>query len=149
MNMKYKILLCVGLLLLAFASGRYSVNPPDATTKIDQKIDTQVQDDKDTKTHTVTVIVKEPTGETKTTTTTDTSVIDKEVERQVSDTQIQQEIKSVTKRTINVSVLGGFDKRTNLPTYGAAISREILGPITIGVWGLNNGSFGANIGLDF
>lgn len=52
---------------------------------------------------------------------------------------------------INVSGLVGNDlsKRGVLPIYGVSINKEIIGPITIGAFGLTSGVIGLSVGLNF
>jgi hypothetical protein len=51
----------------------------------------------------------------------------------------------------HIAGLGGLDIHSSLvtPVYGAAVSRDILGPISVGAFGLTNGVGGVSIGISF
>lgn len=65
-------------------------------------------------------------------------------------TKTKQETKSIKGKTTNISVLGGvtLSARPEL-VYGVSISKQAIGPTTIGLFGLTNGILGASIGLNF
>ncbi len=89
----------------------------------------------------VTHTVKEPNGAVDTTiTTTDhTSQI---------DTKTNTVVQAAPKW--NVSGLVANDFRSVLkPVYGASVSKEVLGPITIGLWGLSSATVGVSVGVNF
>lgn len=48
---------------------------------------------------------------------------------------------------VNLSALVGTDLYK--PVYGGHISKELLGPISVGAWGLTNATFGVSIGVNF
>lgn len=52
---------------------------------------------------------------------------------------------------VSLSALGGI--KLNNPSegvvYGASVSKPVIGPISIGVWGLSNSTAGASVGLSF
>jgi hypothetical protein len=54
---------------------------------------------------------------------------------------------NVGRSKLSLSALAGTDLRS--PVYGAHVSKEILGPVSVGIFGLTNGTFGASIGLNF
>lgn len=156
---KHKIA-AVGVgLATAFAAGRYTL-----PTKIKTEIKTvtvekivykkAIESQKNTHKKTMVVEIIKPTGEKQTTTvTTDESVSDKKtVADKTTDTIQKQDAKqevtgSVSKVTI--SALGGVNIETGLPTYGASITKPILGPVTVGIFGLSNGTAGASVGITF
>lgn len=43
----------------------------------------------------------------------------------------------------------GFDFRTHAPAYGGMVERRIAGPLSLGVFGLSNGTAGASLTLEF
>lgn len=50
----------------------------------------------------------------------------------------------------HVGALVGMDVHKGLiPIYGASLDRRILGPVTVGGFGLTNGTIGVSIGLSF
>jgi hypothetical protein len=46
----------------------------------------------------------------------------------------------------SVSFLAGLTLRVE-PVYGAAVTYRVLGPITVGAWGLSSGVLGASLGV--
>ena len=48
-----------------------------------------------------------------------------------------------------VSVLLGGASTVPHLNYGLSVQRDVLGPFTIGIWGLTNSNFGASVGLRF
>jgi hypothetical protein len=122
-------------LALMFALGRYSVPDNQVTTT----------DDKTAQNHTITTIItlKKANGETSTTETIDSKTKTKEEDRIV-----QME---AAKSKINVSALASVNvtKGDMTPLYGISVSKEILGPVRVGVFGLTNGIVGVSVGLDF
>jgi len=92
---------------------------------------------------TVTHTIKEASGVVDTTvTTTDNS------------TQVKTDTNTaiVTKSpTLNISglVANDFSRGILQPVYGASVSKQVMGPVTAGVFGLSNGIIGLSIGLNF
>lgn len=98
-----------------------------------------VKTDIQTVTHTVT----QPGGVIETTTTT----IDR-----TQRTETSKNSTVVAKRsTINVSALVANDFSTGSlkPLYGVSVSKEVIGQITVGAFGLTNGTLGLSLGLNF
>lgn len=149
MQTKNKVIIGVVSLLVAFALGRYSNHSSTVVTHTDTQTDTKKEADKDTQTHSVTVITKEPNGEEKTTTTTDTTTKSKTDTQTDSDTKTTQTVTPQKTGTLNLSLLGGYDMVKAMPVYGASVTKNLIGPITIGVFGLSNGTVGASVGLSF
>lgn len=56
---------------------------------------------------------------------------------------------STTRRKTNVSALVAVDSLKLTPTYGIGVTHELIGPITIGAFGLTNGVVGLSIGISF
>ncbi len=130
--MIYKILLSSVVMATVFAFGRYSVKPTIQVQTVTKEVQTQ---------HETIVTVKSPDGTTKTIETVDTNTKTNEV--------IQQTAIKTSK--INVSVLVGndFSKSGIIPLYGISVNKELIGPITVGVFGLTNSTIGLSIGLNF
>jgi len=131
-----------GLLLLlgAYALGRY-VAPTKTITK------TVTVEVEKTKTHEDKVIVEriEKDG-TKTTTTH--VVTNTETDKKANTKQ--EQIVENKKSSLLVSALGGVDiTKPNGLIFGAHVSRQTLGPVHIGLFGLTNGTIGASVGLQF
>jgi hypothetical protein len=144
MTFKYKVGIAISALLLSFCLGRYSSNHSDIGRSVQTRSDTVVQDHENV--HKVEVITKKPDGDVVETVTTDS--IDNKQLTQTVDTK-----KTVDKTSkINISVLAGTDitKGINLtPVYGFQASKEFIGPVTVGVFGLTSGVVGVSIGIDF
>lgn len=144
MNLKTKIILGLVALTIAFAIGRYTKRQ-DVIINKETEIEKNKEKEKDK--HKVTVIVKTPDGKETTTITEDTTTREKETQKTVD--KLYQEIKS-RHNLINVSALVGNDGFKSLtPVYGISVSKEILGPITVGAWGMTNSSVGLSVGLNF
>ncbi len=132
------------MVVAAFAVGRYTVSfteKKEETTIIDKNVD------KDKHRETTKVETRHPDGSVDTVTKT------------VEDTKTDTVVKSVTDKTdtkesggskLNLSALYGtaYDFKTP-PVYGLSASKEVLGPITAGAWGLSSGVFGLSVGLSF
>lgn len=145
---KNKVIIAVVVVMTTFALGRYSVNQTPAVRNIaDSKTNKDINKDKDT--HTITTITKKPDG-------TITETIDKTTETKSQEkdqivSHVDQTITPPKQSKLNISVLGAsdFSRGLLIPTYGLSVSKEVLGPVTIGAFGLMNGVVGISIGLDF
>ena len=139
------------LIVTAFAFGRYS-NTTKPSTSVTQTNNLTDNKDENKQTHTVTTTVteKEPTGATKITETQDTIVSD-EIQDEKHDQETDKTVitqPQAKKLNISALVSPGFESGIRM-AYGASINKEVLGPITIGAFGLTNGVVGLSIGLDF
>jgi hypothetical protein len=145
------------------AIGRYTV-PKKVTiqtqTVATDKVNTKTDDKTNVKKHKdeVIVTVKKPDGTVETTTkiSEDTNT-GKDI---AATTSVDTTDKSDTKKEtisqsghLNLSFMVGANpfNFTGSPgvIYGGHVTRDILGPINIGIWGLSNGSCGASVGLTF
>lgn len=149
MSNKTKLGIFVASILVSFACGRYTVQAPEVKTTETVQQDVKKDVDKDTNTHQVEVKVQKPDGTVQTTITTDTSTTAKVDTNVTTNTQIKQDVIPPKTNTLNVSVLAGLDFARQTPVYGASVSKQLLGPITIGAFGLTNGIIGGSIGLNF
>lgn len=125
-----RILIIVAV--IAYALGRY-VSPaaPKVETASVKSIDTEI-----TKT-----ITKAPNGKIRSVTVT-----------KISDNESQiKKIAPTTSKPIKpmVSLLGGYDLTSHKNVYGLSITKPLIGPVQVGVWGLSNGSLGISIGAEF
>jgi hypothetical protein len=146
-----KIRLAILVLVTSAASfgfGRWSVKTTSTTkTSVAQS---HVTDDKNAHTRVTVTDVKAKDG-----TETKTIVADRvsddviTTNSAVATTQIAA-VKGKTSN-INISLLGANDlsKGALIPTYGLSVTREVLGPVTVGAFGLMNGTVGVSVGLDF
>jgi len=136
-----KVLAVILLVVAAFATGRYTVKPIEVV-----KHETEETTKKEeTDTHTEIVETKQPDGSTKKVTTIDRS------SRTDYATKKETETKTTNKvQKTNISALVSVNiKERNALIYGISVTREILGPVTVGVFGLTNGTVGASIGINF
>ncbi len=148
MDLKYKVIAVTVVAVGSFAAGRWMA-PTKVETKVVEveKIVTvkEEQKRKDKKT----VITKKPDGETTTVITeiTDTNTSNKTVDLSLKSEQTKKEM-STSK--VTVSALAGFSL-TN-PSgllYGVSISKPVLGPLTLGVFGFQDKRVGFSIGFTF
>lgn len=92
------------------------------------------------------MITEDPGGK-KTTTITENTTTDT---KKVTDTQKDIVVTAPKSSIINISALAGLDTgRGFVPTYGISASKELIGPITVGAFGLTNGTIGVSVGLNF
>lgn len=158
MQTKTKIIIFITALLISFAAG-YALTPTKTVIKtqiveVEKKsTDNSTDVGKDVKKTTTTKEVTKPDGTKETTTTvTEETKTDKKTDQSETDTDSKtetssKEIERLSSRT-NLSLLTGADIHNALsPIYGASVSKQILGPISLGVFGLQNGIFGVSIGL--
>jgi hypothetical protein len=150
MSLKTQAIAALILVLTSFAVGRYSVQqPPAIKTQEVTKVQETENQAKDTHTQTKTVVDKLPTGEVKTTTVTDTTVLTKTKETDNTVQTLQQTVVPTSRPKLNVSALLAYDYHSGGVAYGLSVQKEVLGPIAAGLYGLNNGTIGVSIGLDF
>lgn len=111
---------------LAFLFGRHTA-----------KFNTVKQEVKEVVTYRTIIKTKKPGGETRT----------------VVTEEINSRTKTVTKPgpKVNVSALAGVDTTSSIlkPVYGISVSKEFIGPITVGAYGLTNGTVGLSLGVNF
>lgn len=119
-----KTALYIALALLVGAACGYYLMPTKTVTQVVEK-----------KVNRVITIVKRPDG------TVEKVIKDNSVITTDTETKVKERSK------LAISALAGTD--LSKPIYGAAVSKEVLGPITIGIFGLSNASFGASVGLNF
>jgi hypothetical protein len=138
------------LILAAFAVGKYSNSGPEYSEVIKYVDREVVVKDKEVKTVVTEVQVKEPDGkETKTTITeTESKTITTKEKSELSQSQV-----TITPTYVDqyyVQVMAGVSKdNLVVPFYGASVSRKILGPFTLGVFGLTNMTGGVSLGVSF
>ncbi len=117
----------IASLAIAYIAGHKSIS--------NNKTDTTETDH----TKTTIITIKEPNGTTKTTTTID----DKKNKDTISIIPIK------TQKT-NISAIIAEDfKHKDIPLYGISFTREFIGPVTLGAFGLTNGTIGLSVGVSF
>lgn len=161
LNTKQKIGIIAGYSLVLMASTYYfSPTKVKTETKMVEVIKTVEVEKKDTaKDRKRKIVVKEKKGadgsiEKTTVLTDDTSSVSKtDIAKDTTDFKSSESSKTVERATdkVTISALAGINpfSGAQTPVYGASITKPILGPITVGAWGLNNGTVGVSIGLSF
>ena len=155
-DIKFEIIIGCVLILLAFAFGRFTAPEKVVTetkiVEVEKKTEDKKTDKQKHKKITRTTVIK-PDG-----TQIITEVITDDVESKTETTKTEESSKSsgtlkeVTKdkQKITVAALGGINySGAPVPVYGGIISKPILGPIAVGVWGLTDKTFGASLGVSF
>lgn len=162
MDLKYKVGITVVVVAVVFAAGRYSapekIKIETKIVEVEKKVeDTDQKKIKDTHKKTTTIVVKKADGtETTTSVTTDDSVVKDDKTTKITDdiSKTSDIVKEESKSTshLNLALLGGtnvLNPSSSGIIYGASASRNLVGPITVGLWGLNSGIGGMSIGLEF
>lgn len=141
---KIKIACVIVIVVVAFAAGRYSVS--NISTKAETHTAAVATDNKET--HKVEIITKQPTGVVTDTITTDIEDLKQTTKHSdATQTTVQNKVSK-----INVSALVGTDLSKGLgltPLYGVSVSKDFIGPVSIGAFGLTNGVIGVSVGIDF
>lgn len=165
METKYKVILTIVAVATVFAIGRYTapekIRIEKQIIEVEKKTENKNTDknqDKHTKTIIVEVTKPDGTKETTTTITDDTKTDTKTNVTRTDDTNkseidIKEVIRNHSVVTIN-ALTGTSFSISPTPTmgpaiFGAHITKSILGPITVGGWGLSNGTGGVSVGLTF
>lgn len=152
-------LVVIILTLTSFATGRWTapVHIEIKTVEVEKKSETQATDvDKDARVETTVTEETKPDG-TKTVITQ--KVVENNVNKETEVTKTDENVKnssqiteSGSKSKVTISALAGFKPSdlTSGPSYGMSVTRPILGPITLGLFGLTNpGVYGVSVGLTF
>lgn len=138
------------LMLLSFGCGRYSITGSSKTVET-KAGDKKTSDDTQKNEHKVTREVTKPDGTKVVTVVDDTNVVKHDTADISSSSSLTKETTRGGK-TLTVSALAGTKVSFSsplTPVYGGMISKEILGPISVGAWGLSNGVCGVSVGLGF
>lgn len=157
MENRTKILVATAVILASYAFGRFST--PDHV-KIETKIvevekkttDTELNKDKHKETTTVEITKPDGTKE-KTTKTVEDTKTDKTTKSTEETDRTEESSKEVSRGSkVTLAALGGVSLNltgTSPILYGGILTKPVLGPITIGVWGLSNATTGLAVGLTF
>lgn len=138
---KKNVIIVLVLMTTAFSVGRFltpaKIEIQKETVEVVKK---EVQEKK------VIVEIIKPDGTKTTTTTVDTNT-------QVTKDKTTDESKVVTAQTskLNVNAMAGLDITNPAKgfVFGAHISKQILGPISLGAFGMTNKVVGMTVGLSF
>lgn len=162
MQTKYKVLIIVIVGATGVAVGRYTV-PVKIKTEIKtvEVIKTvTVQDtsaDKKVHKETTTTTTTKPDGSKESKTTVvedsdfkkDTTIVKNEDDAKFSDSKTEI---TKTGSRLNISALAGAPVSLHGLgnfTYGLHISRDLIGPVSVGLFGMSDGVAGISIGLTF
>lgn len=147
MSLKNELIINTVFVIAAFACGRYSVpKQPKVEQRVIQLTDETEHVNKDV--HSVKVVKRATDGSTTVTVTTD--VVDHDTVTRDQQLNAQTIVTPPKTSKLNVSALVSTDFTRGLaPAYGVSVSKEVLGPVTIGAFGFTSGVFGLSIGLDF
>ena len=160
MTLKVKVIIGVIAVVTAYAFGRWSapekIVEVTKTVEVERKDSTvQKESDRNRRKETTKTEVTRPDGTVeKTENTVETTDTHSETDkRNTTDTTKNTEtLKEVTVGSAKVTIgaLGAARFSGSSPvTYGLFVSRPILGPITVGVFGLADGTIGGMLGLTF
>jgi carbohydrate-binding DOMON domain-containing protein len=152
MNKNY-IIATIVLVVAAYFGGRLTgpervkIEKQIVTVEVEKtKVDQVKDQDK------VTTITKNKDGTTTTVTETKTHT-DTKKSSETDTTQTEHDTKDIVNRSslTTISLLGGINATRPQDgfVYGLQVTKPILGPIVIGVWGLTDKTIGANVGLQF
>ncbi len=157
MRLRYKAAIIGGALLTSFAFGRYSapVKIKTETKEVDTKHEVEDKTANQNK-HKETVITEtvkpDGTKEKVTKTIEDTHKQTDSTDTTQTDSS-KTETKEVTKegRKVILSALGGVGVSSGhwAPVYGLSAQSTLVGPITVGAFGLTTGVVGCSLGLMF
>lgn len=140
----------LGLYILAvvtaFALGRSSVHQPEVKSSQQDTKKEVTDENKDTVKKTT--IVKNKDGSE--TTVIDEHTTDKSHDAMTDNSKSSSAVIPQKVGMLNVSALVSIDTQNRWThSYGASVSKQVLGPISVGLFGLTNGTVGASIGLSF
>jgi len=156
MSSKIKVLIAGFVVLTAFAVGRYTVpeviKTVTKTVEVEKKTEDKKTDSQDHKKVTIVDTVKPDGTKTRITTITDdrdTKTVDNSTD---NTTKSETQSKEVSRgsQPLTVSLLASENiSAPGVPVYGLAITRPVLGPITLGAFAFTNSTVGLSIGLTF
>lgn len=155
--MKKKIALAIIALITAYAFGRYSapekIKIETKIVEVEKKTEKRDVDKQNHKKTTTVTEIKPDGSKTITTVITDEGVT-KTKDRSITDsTRLSQETKEITNSSSKVTISGlaglnPFRMESGID-LGASVSRPILGPLTVGIFGFKSGMCGVSAGLTF
>lgn len=145
--MNYKYYTAAGLIVLAFAGGRY-LTPTKIETKTVEVEHKETEAEREKHKDTTTVTTEKPDG----TRVTETHTVEDTNARRSTDSTTDKQsdtVKTYAGVRTSITALAGLGSLSGPPIYGGAVSRSILGPVNAGAWALTNGTVGVSLGLEF
>jgi len=138
----------VGAVLLAFAAGRY-LTPTKIEIKTVEVEKKKTDVERDKRKETTTTVTENPDG-TKTTVTKTVEDTNTRKSTTTDKTVEGETTKTYRGAKTSVMVLGATRADDLLSrSYGMAVSRQVLGPISVGGFFLTNSTVGVSLGLEF
>ncbi len=137
---KIQEIVVVVFMILAFLLG-YGFRNAQVTSTTTQTAETETGHVVET-----TTTSKQPNGDVKVVRTVDSTTKTK-----INEKNETKAVKS-NGSGVTVSALGGYDfskPKALTPLYGVSVTKQVLGPITIGAFGLTNGVLGLSLGYSF
>ncbi len=134
-------------LAASFALGIYVT--PDKVRVETKVVEVVKQVEVEREKHKETTVTERPDGSKETKTVEDTKTQKNTEETKDSNTAVK-ESETHPSNKISISALGGFQTYNAFyPVYGLSISRPLIGPVVIGLWGITPGVVGVSLGLQF
>ncbi len=127
--------------IAGFFIGRESVPPEIKTIEVIRTVEVEVEKHRETNE----TVVKHPDGSETTTRRTTEDTSKHKTDKKEESTQTVS-----TSRPYHVSALAGVSVQDlKSPVYGIHVSKDFIGPVNLGAWGLTDGSVGVSIGVSF
>ncbi len=140
-DLKLHLAILAIIAVMCFAWGRYSVTP----TKISANVITTTDVVKDVVTDRVTTTTETPGGPKSTTVT---EHITSETNKTHNKTSVVTSDSS--RPTLNISLLAATNiNEAFKPLYGVSVSKQVVGPVTAGLFVLSGGTIGVSVGINF
>src|SRR5689334_20262072 len=145
MTIKTKVIISISVIILAFATGRFSVPTSTKETKVEllaEKVNLVKKTKK--KKHTVIVETTKPNGEKEKRTEityNSSNNVQKDSDKK-SEISTTKQVTRASEVTVSVLLGGSFSNLT--PVYGLSVTKPVLGPVTVGIWGLQSGILGGS-----
>jgi F420-0:gamma-glutamyl ligase-like protein len=145
------VLLFIGAGIVGYLAGRFSAPERTKVETVTLTKEVQVQDESK-RVNQIQRIVEttRPDGTTVKETRIKTRAASERIQSKTTEVASKESREIENRRGVNVSALIGLPltEITKGPVYGASISKPFIGPITLGVWGLTNFTFGLSVGLE-
>ena len=153
MTTKTKVAVVLVVAVLGYAAGRYTTPVKVVEKRVEvEKVVKNTDVDKEQRKETTKTTVTRPDGTTETKETTVTDTKKKTETEVVTDRRVSTE-KEVTfdSKKVTISLMLGSTLTSPFmpPVYGLSATKPILGPLTVGGWGLSTGVFGLSLGVTF
>lgn len=137
------VLYAVGLAALSYAAGHYTarLTQPEIVSdkEVTELVDSFLEKRKETR------VEKSPDGREVTTIVENTTKASSQKKESETHVEVKPSIKE-----FNISALAGLEGKNSLsPVWGLSVTKQIIGPISAGLFGLSNGIVGVSVGLNF